>query len=48
MFLLRHFKIKSPAYDFQNFMNLVYHSAIKGVMQATIPFRKKAKIEDQG
>lgn len=48
LFLLRHFKIKSPAYDFQNFMNLVYHSAIKGVMQATIPLRKKAKIERKG
>jgi uncharacterized protein (DUF362 family) len=44
MFLLRHFGIKSPAYDFQNFVNLVYHSAVKGCMQATIPFRKKARI----
>ena len=48
MFLLRHFKIKSPAYDLQNFANLVYHSAIKGVMQATIPLRRNAKIERKG
>ena len=44
MFLLRHFKIKSPAYDFINIVNLGYYSVVKLLMQATIPFRKNARM----
>ncbi len=44
IFGLRHLGMKSPAWDPRNMALLIYHSLIKLMMQATIPFRKKAKI----
>lgn len=45
IFMLRHFKIKSPAFDMLNMVNLIYYSILKLMMQLTIPIRKKARID---
>jgi uncharacterized protein (DUF362 family) len=42
--LLFHFNLKSPVFDKRNLALLIYHSIVKGFMQLTIPFRKKAKL----
>jgi len=44
IFMLHHFRIKSPALDLKNMVLLIYHSIIKAWMQLSVPLRKKAKI----
>ncbi|MCP4131305.1 MAG: DUF362 domain-containing protein [bacterium] len=44
LFMLRRFKMKSPAFDTRNLLLLIFYSIVKAVMQMTIPFRKRAKI----
>ncbi|MCU0845651.1 MAG: DUF362 domain-containing protein [Spirochaetes bacterium] len=44
IFGLRHFKMKSPAWDMRNLMLLIYYSVIKAFMQLTVPLRGRAKI----
>jgi hypothetical protein len=44
IFGLRHFKMKSPAWDMRNFPLLIYHSLAKLFMQITVPLRSRAKI----
>jgi hypothetical protein len=45
IFGLRHFKMKSPAWDMRNLVLLIYHSIIKAFMQLTVPLRARAKIQ---
>jgi len=45
IFMLHHFKIKSPAFDMLNMVNLIYYSILKLMMQLTIPIRKSACID---
>jgi len=44
IFGLRHFKMKSPAWDLRNLMILMYHSIVKMLMQLTAPLRSGARI----
>ena len=44
MFMLRHFKIRSPAFDPVNLANLAFHSTVKSLMQLSIPLRPRARM----
>lgn len=48
IFMLHHFKIKSPAFDMLNLVNLIYYSIVKLMMQTTVPLRKNARIDKTG
>ncbi len=48
MFLLRHFGIRSPAFDPANLAGLAYHAAVKACMQLSIPLRPGARIRGKG
>ncbi len=45
LFLLFKLGIQSPAFDFRNLLLLLYYSIVSGWMKATIPIRKRARLE---
>ncbi len=48
IFGLRHFRMKSPAWDLRNLLQLIYYSLVKLFMQLTAPLRSKARIHRHG
>jgi len=47
LFVLFRLGVRSPAFDLRNLMLLIYHSLVSGFLKATIPFRKRARLEKE-